>query len=279
MPPKAASNASAKTYSADVVAALLVATGTTSLSMRNYELMSSMDGTKTAAAFQHDFRGVLAKAKDLKTRIDKGELFEPVQSSAKRAFPFTLLFSTLSPQHSSVLALHLASTYHYQHHLLDMAKTTDTPAGDQKMISADCVAVLLMSNPKLSKAQYDMMSAVDGTRSASSFEHQFRSILAKAKDLKKRADDGEAFSPVAGAKRGTTTATPTTPASSKKRKGDGADDTPSKKPKAAAKPRGKKAQSSQIASPTLEDEDDDDLPADMADFIKAEKKWEEDFKF
>ena len=86
MPPKATpgSDKAVKTYSADVVAALLVATGTTSLTMRNYELMSSMDGVKTASAFQHDFRAVISKAKDLKTRIDNGEAFEPVQSTAKR---------------------------------------------------------------------------------------------------------------------------------------------------------------------------------------------------
>jgi hypothetical protein len=50
VPPKAD-----KTYSADVVAAVSAATGTTSLSMRHYELMSSIDGVKTASAFQHDF--------------------------------------------------------------------------------------------------------------------------------------------------------------------------------------------------------------------------------
>ena len=86
MPPKATPGAdkAVKTYSADVVAALLVATGTTTLSMKNYELMSAMDGNKTASAFQHDFRAVLSKAKDLKTRMDNGEAFEPVQPTAKR---------------------------------------------------------------------------------------------------------------------------------------------------------------------------------------------------
>lgn len=86
MPPKAAANdgKAGKTYSADVVAAVLMATGTTSLSMKHYELMSSLDGVKTASAFQHDFRAVLAKAKELKTRVDNGEIFEPVTPSTKR---------------------------------------------------------------------------------------------------------------------------------------------------------------------------------------------------
>jgi len=79
MPPKAD-----KTYSADVVAAVLVATGTTSLSMKHYELMSSLDGVKTASAFQHDFRPILAKAKELKALVGNGEAFKPVASSTKR---------------------------------------------------------------------------------------------------------------------------------------------------------------------------------------------------
>ncbi|KAF1842696.1 uncharacterized protein K460DRAFT_340032 [Cucurbitaria berberidis CBS 394.84] len=73
-----------KMFSADTVAAVLMSTGTTSLSMKNYELMSSLDGTKTASGFQHDFRSVLAKAKELKSRVDDGEPFEPVQPAKKR---------------------------------------------------------------------------------------------------------------------------------------------------------------------------------------------------
>ena len=41
-----------------------------------------------------------------------------------------------------------------------------------------------------------MMSALDGTRTASSFEHQFRTITAKAKELKARAEKGETFQAV-----------------------------------------------------------------------------------
>lgn len=87
MPPKATpsnDNKSVKAYSADVIAALLVATGTTSLTMKNYELMSSIDGVKTAAAFQHDFRVIITKAKDLTSRMKRGEVFEPVQPLVKR---------------------------------------------------------------------------------------------------------------------------------------------------------------------------------------------------
>lgn len=71
-------------------------------------------------------------------------------------------------------------------------------AAGQKMIPADCVAVLLMAlgNTSISRTQLEMMSALDGTRTADSFQHQFRSIIAKAKELKKRVDDGEHFEPV-----------------------------------------------------------------------------------
>lgn len=74
-----------KTFSSDVVAALLYTTGTTSLSRKQYDLMSSLDGTKTANGFQHDFRSILAKAKELKARIESGEAFEPVQPAQKRS--------------------------------------------------------------------------------------------------------------------------------------------------------------------------------------------------
>ena len=71
------------------------------------------------------------------------------------------------------------------------------------MVPADCVSVLLMAlgNTTITKAQFDMMSALDGKRTASSFEHQFRPITAKAKDLKARVDAGEAFVPVQPTKK------------------------------------------------------------------------------
>ncbi|KAJ8107136.1 hypothetical protein OPT61_g9075 [Boeremia exigua] len=97
MPPKAATGDKAgKTYSADVVAAVLYATGTTSLSMKNYELMSSLDGVKTASAFQHDFRAVIAKAKELKARVESGETFQSGQATNKRGMCVCALTFTVS---------------------------------------------------------------------------------------------------------------------------------------------------------------------------------------
>ena len=71
------------------------------------------------------------------------------------------------------------------------------------MVPADCVSVLLMAlgNTSISMKQYDMMSALDGTRTASSFQHQFRSILQKAKELKTRQEAGEEFIPVEASKK------------------------------------------------------------------------------
>jgi hypothetical protein len=76
-------------------------------------------------------------------------------------------------------------------------------AGGGKMFSEDTVAVLLMAlgSVSISTAQYAMMSSLDGTKTASSFQHSFRSVLKKAKELKARADNGEAFEPVAPAKK------------------------------------------------------------------------------
>ncbi|KNG44569.1 hypothetical protein DDE82_007662 [Stemphylium lycopersici] len=141
----------------------------------------------------------------------------------------------------------------------------------QKMVAADCVSVLLVAlgNTSISKQQLEMMSALDGSRTVCSFEHQFRSIIAKAKELKARFDSVEAFQAVPrSSKRG-----PSTPASNgKKRKtppsDSDADSTPSKKratPKARAKKQEKPAKNME------------EFPDDAEDFIKNEAKWEQDF--
>lgn len=78
-------------------------------------------------------------------------------------------------------------------------------SADAKTISIDTVAALLASLGVFSvtKKSFDFMSANDGNKTASSFEHQFRPIMANVRALKKRIDDGEAFIPVKpGNKRG-----------------------------------------------------------------------------
>ncbi|CAI6331508.1 unnamed protein product [Periconia digitata] len=86
MPPKKDdSTSSGKMFSESTVAVLLMAMGTTSISSTQYEMMSALDGDKTASSFQHQFRTVLKKAKELKDRVDKGEKFAPVAAVAKRS--------------------------------------------------------------------------------------------------------------------------------------------------------------------------------------------------
>jgi hypothetical protein len=77
-------NDASKMFSADVVAAVLAASGTTSLSMKQYEMMSALDGTRTASSFEHAFRAVMAKSKELRARFEAGETFEPVAPASKR---------------------------------------------------------------------------------------------------------------------------------------------------------------------------------------------------
>ncbi|KAF2035939.1 hypothetical protein EK21DRAFT_96530 [Setomelanomma holmii] len=155
-----------------------------------------------------------------------------------------------------------------------MAKTAATEAnGAQKMIPADCVSVLLMALDKttITKAQYEIMSALDGSRTASSFEHQFRTITAKAKELKSRVDNGEKFEAVRPAnKRGgsTGTASPVTPRK-RKNNGDG-EDTPTKK---QATPKGRNEKDVNLPSNDL-GSSADDLPLDMDEFIKSEQDYD-----
>ena len=82
-------------------------------------------------------------------------------------------------------------------------KAAGTEANGIKVVPADCVSILLMAigTTSISKHQFEMMSTLDGTRTASSFEHQFRSITAKAKELKARVDDGAKSTPVPPGKK------------------------------------------------------------------------------
>ncbi|KAF1940269.1 hypothetical protein EJ02DRAFT_406947 [Clathrospora elynae] len=147
-------------------------------------------------------------------------------------------------------------------------------AGAQKMIGADVVSLLLMAigNTSISKQQYYMMSAVDKNRTTSSFEHQFRSITTKAKELKVRQLAGEEFKAVVPAKkRAEITASPATP---RKRKTASSEDdleiTPSKK--ATPKTRIIKKTENSTA-----DFGGEGFPQDAAELIEGEKEREDGF--
>ena len=53
------------------------------ISKTHYELMSALDGKRTADAFQHQFRAVLARAKMLHEQRECGVPFEAVKPMAK----------------------------------------------------------------------------------------------------------------------------------------------------------------------------------------------------
>ncbi|KAL5379736.1 hypothetical protein DPSP01_008208 [Paraphaeosphaeria sporulosa] len=128
---------------------------------------------------------------------------------------------------------------------------------------------MAMGSTSISKAQYNIMSSLDGTRTASSFEHSFRSIIKKAKELQARVDAGETFEAVAPAKkRGGASGGATPPTTPKKPKA-----TPKKTPKATPNGRGKKGMIADEASLTpgkdlksLEFEQDFDLEGDFQGF-------------
>ncbi|KAF1969151.1 hypothetical protein BU23DRAFT_396215, partial [Bimuria novae-zelandiae CBS 107.79] len=83
-PPAADDTKGGKVFSEDTIAVLLMALGSVGIPSAQYEMMSSLDGTKTASSFQHAFRSVLKKAKDFKARVDAGETFKAVAPSKKR---------------------------------------------------------------------------------------------------------------------------------------------------------------------------------------------------
>jgi hypothetical protein len=76
------------------------------------------------------------------------------------------------------------------------AAATDVNCTD--VIPASCVSILLItsSNTTITKQQLNMMSAVYSNRTASNLEHQFRSIIAKAEEVKAQVDSGRVFTPV-----------------------------------------------------------------------------------
>lgn len=78
---------------------------------------------------------------------------------------------------------------------------------------------VLESGVVLGDKHYQLMSALDGTRSANAFNHQFRKVKARAKELKQQADNGgtaTGSTPVKGKARGRGSKS-ATPASGKKR--------------------------------------------------------------
>ena len=70
------------------------------------------------------------------------------------------------------------------------------------------VATLISKGGTLGMEDYKFMSSLDGTRGASSFDHQFRKVKARAQELKAKMDGGEVGTPVKKAKGISKKATP-----------------------------------------------------------------------
>ena len=69
----------------------------------------------------------------------------------------------------------------------------------EKSFSFKTVAMLcciILKNGTIGGAQYDMMSALDGERTASAFQHEFRAVLKRAKELKDSMDKDGVPAPV-----------------------------------------------------------------------------------
>ncbi len=77
----------ALTFSIDTLAVLMLALkerGGAGLEKVHYEMMSSLDGTKTTESFKHQMRPVITRANELKTMKDSGQAFQAVKTGAKR---------------------------------------------------------------------------------------------------------------------------------------------------------------------------------------------------
>jgi len=93
-------------------------------------------------------------------------------------------------------------------------------AGEQKTFSFETVAVLcaaIMSNGgTIGSAYYDLMSACDGKRTACSFQHEFRAVLKRAREIKDNMGGPGTIQPVAPVPKGSR-ARKTAPNAGKKR--------------------------------------------------------------
>lgn len=83
MAPKAAQDSSAKTFSAEVVASIIAASGVV-IGNKQYAIMAQLDPSKTASGWDHAFRSVKQRAKEITTMMENGELADR-STPAKKA--------------------------------------------------------------------------------------------------------------------------------------------------------------------------------------------------
>lgn len=66
--------------------AAMTAKGVT-LGAKHYELMASLDGKRTASGFEHKFRAVKARGKELASELPEGPGTPSAQKSSKKSTP------------------------------------------------------------------------------------------------------------------------------------------------------------------------------------------------
>ena len=91
MPPKAAATeakAADKAFSAEHIAALLAAMaadGSTAPGAKAYSIMSKMDESKSASAWEHTFRPIKKRAKELAEQIKNGDFGDFAAATPSKA--------------------------------------------------------------------------------------------------------------------------------------------------------------------------------------------------
>lgn len=83
------------TFDAETVAVLCCAILDSNKTLGSYyQLMSAIDGTRTASSYEHKFRPVLKRAREIKAEKDKGAKLQPVPPQPKKTTPRSALKKT-----------------------------------------------------------------------------------------------------------------------------------------------------------------------------------------
>jgi hypothetical protein len=86
MAPKKAADLSGKTVSAEVAAAILASTSVT-IGQAAYGVMSQIDQTKTVSGWEHFFRPIKTRAKEISDAISNGDYGDVAGTAAKPKTP------------------------------------------------------------------------------------------------------------------------------------------------------------------------------------------------
>lgn len=89
---------SEQTFSFEIISCLLAALSESGavVGSKHYSLMAQIDGTRTQSGYEHMFRAVKARAREIKEQIDKGELGTQKDASTPKG-PKTKTSKTATP--------------------------------------------------------------------------------------------------------------------------------------------------------------------------------------